>query len=249
VILSGDSAGGIGVWMNLDYLADRFQSSINPKTRVVGAPIAGFYFYADTPYTGPNHTYSSLANFSEDGMATAYKLWNSYVDQTCLSDKVKNNPPDPYACTLAAYAYPYIKSRTFIIEAQTDQVVLEAHDWVPSPPSLCENPELQYVSSWRDEMIQHLTENHILDESSSQSGAFVPACYTHTGFSSSAPLIPSKEEGNKVTNFYEAFSNWYYERTTSKGFKLYDVCEEITDVNNINAQKQIFCNPSCISPC
>lgn len=41
VILSGDSAGGIGVWPNLDWLAEQL-----PAARVVGAPIAGFYFYA-----------------------------------------------------------------------------------------------------------------------------------------------------------------------------------------------------------
>ena len=40
IILSGDSAGGIGTWYHLDRLAQRF-----PKARVVGAPVAGFYFY------------------------------------------------------------------------------------------------------------------------------------------------------------------------------------------------------------
>jgi len=40
IILSGDSAGGIGTWYHLDRLASRF-----PRARVVGAPVAGFYFY------------------------------------------------------------------------------------------------------------------------------------------------------------------------------------------------------------
>lgn len=247
VILSGDSAGGIGVWMNLDYLKDRL-TKLNPTARVVGAPIAGFYFYANDPYTGPDHTSSTLANFSESGMATAYNLWQSYVDQTCLDAKEKNSPADPHACTLAAYAYPYIDADTFIIEAQTDQVVLEAHDWVPSPPKLCDNSELQYVASWRDEMLRHLTENNILDLTSSKSGAFVPACYTHTGFSSSSPLITPTTSSTSL-QFYEAFGNWYYNRTDASSYKLYDVCKEISDVNSIDAKANIFCNPSCTSPC
>ena len=41
VILSGVSAGGIGVWINVDYL-----QSLVPSARVVAAPVAGFYFYA-----------------------------------------------------------------------------------------------------------------------------------------------------------------------------------------------------------
>ena len=237
IVLSGDSAGGIGVWMNVDYLAVKIHE-INANTRVVGAPIAGFYFYADEPYTGPDHTYSTLANFSESGMATAYNLWQSYVDLTCLSAKTK----DPHACTLAAYSYPYISSETFIIEAQTDQVVLEAHDWVPSAPTLCNNPELQYVASWRDEMISFLTDHGILDTTKNHSGAFVPACYTHTGFSHDAPKI-------NAIDYNTAFGNWYFKRTAADNYKLYDVCASITDPNAINAKSNIFCNPSCTSPC
>lgn len=50
IILFGVSAGGIGVWMNVDYIAQRY-----PKARVTAATVAGHYFYA-TYYTGVNHT-------------------------------------------------------------------------------------------------------------------------------------------------------------------------------------------------
>jgi hypothetical protein len=50
ILLSGASAGGIGVWPHLNYLQGRY-----PHARVTGAPIAGFYDYA-YPYTGPNAT-------------------------------------------------------------------------------------------------------------------------------------------------------------------------------------------------
>lgn len=66
IMLTGDSAGGIGVWPNLDYLAQRY-----PHARVVGAPVAGFYFYA-YPYTGVNHTSSDLADFRPEA-------WPQYV--------------------------------------------------------------------------------------------------------------------------------------------------------------------------
>jgi hypothetical protein len=39
IILSGDSAGGIGVWLHVDALQERF-----PNAHVMGAPVAGFYF-------------------------------------------------------------------------------------------------------------------------------------------------------------------------------------------------------------
>lgn len=47
VILFGDSAGGIGTFINLDHVAGRL-----PGARVVGAPIAGFFAPAYM-YTGP----------------------------------------------------------------------------------------------------------------------------------------------------------------------------------------------------
>ena len=50
IILFGVSAGGIGVWMNVDYLAQRY-----PKAKVTAATVAGHYFYA-TYYTGVNYT-------------------------------------------------------------------------------------------------------------------------------------------------------------------------------------------------
>lgn len=50
IILSGDSAGGIGTWYHLDRLAERF-----PKARVVGAPVAGFYFPVRVNYCFLSH--------------------------------------------------------------------------------------------------------------------------------------------------------------------------------------------------
>ena len=50
ILLSGASAGGIGVWPNLDYLAERY-----PHAAVSGATVAGHYFYA-TYYKGAHKT-------------------------------------------------------------------------------------------------------------------------------------------------------------------------------------------------
>ena len=38
IVLTGESAGGIGVWPSLDALAARYT-----RARIVGAPIGGFY--------------------------------------------------------------------------------------------------------------------------------------------------------------------------------------------------------------
>jgi len=122
IILLGASAGGIGVWMNVDYLAERF-----PKAKVTAATVAGFYFYA-TYYTGTNATSpGGMADFREEAWINTYALYDAYVDQSCKMALASN----PQACMLSNYSFPYIESQSFSVQAQTDSVVLTGHDCFP----------------------------------------------------------------------------------------------------------------------
>jgi O-palmitoleoyl-L-serine hydrolase len=143
VILTGNSAGGIGVWINADYLAQRV-----PGARVSAVPIAGFYFYA-YPYTGVNHTSSSLADFRPPAWPVTYALWDAFADESCVAGR----PGDPWACMLANYSFPWVSTPSFVVEAQTDQVVLTDHDWVPAG-YVSAAPEQAYLAAWRDNMTQ-----------------------------------------------------------------------------------------------
>ena len=250
VVLSGDSAGGIGVWMNVDYLtekvrnakvrssrADAAQLGVDSTTdaqkiagmqsvRVVAAPIAGFYFYVTEPYEGPDHTHSTLTNFSASGIEHAFGVWQSFVDADC---SVARNE-DPWACVLSNYSFPYISSEAFVVEAQTDAVVLENHDWIPSAPALCNSPESVYVAQWRQQMHQAL--QPLLDVSNPRNGVFSPGCYTHTGFYHDTPLVNN-------LNYYQAFGNWYFNRTAdASSMKIWDECGP-----------ELYCNPTCTNPC
>ena len=190
-----------------------------PVFRVIHV-ILGFYFYANHPYQGPDHTSSNLANFSEDGMRDAYYLYQAYVDESCKEAR----GDDPWACMFATYAYPYISSPSFISEAQTDQVVLEAHDWVPSAPYLCDEAERAYVTAWHGHMLLVLQQ-----ALGANSVVFAPACYIHTDFYPDRPLIQDM-------SYMTAIGNWYFNRTDKSGYQLLDDCG-------------IWCNPTCTSPC
>ena len=73
IVLSGESAGGIGVWSNVDWLAAKY-----PHARVVGAPIGGASFLA-SPYYENGHS----IDFQRHVWRARFERWHSFVDPDC----------------------------------------------------------------------------------------------------------------------------------------------------------------------
>lgn len=220
-ILSGDSAGGCGVWPQLDWLS----STALPSTRVVGAPIAGFYFKA-TPYQG-NYTLnrSRYEDYRDlpSNWPRYYQLFRAYVDESCKAAL----PDAPWACLLSAYVYPYIDTPVFVTEALTDKIVLNMHNWVENDTpygvyNLYE-PVMEYARVWSNTMGSFL--RSFAPSSSAKNGYFAPACYIHTLFT-----VDMKVDG---LSYMDVFSNWYFQREGPS--QLADTCG-------------ILCNPTCCNP-
>lgn len=108
------------------------------------------------------------------------------------------------------------------MEAQTDQVVLTAHDWIPQE-WVMEAPEQAYLAAWAANMTQALAP--VMAPTNTRNGGFNPACFIHTSFDADKPTIGG-------VNYYTAFGNWYAQRTPPAGYKLADACG-------------IMCNPTC----
>jgi len=215
ILITGDSAGGIGTWTKVDYLRNRF-----PNARVTGAPLAGMYFYA-FPYTGPNATHSILAPFDPPGIDALFSLYRPYLNEDCVAAYTAMGL-SPSPCMLGNYSQLYVKSDMFVTEAQTDSVQLEDHDDIPGE-YVHLPPEQEYLAAWKANMTQALS--RFLDPSQPRLGAFHPACYIHTSFSPSKPLI-------KGESFLKAASSWYSASGDPSQYKLSDGCG-------------IMCNPTC----
>ena len=212
LILTGESAGGIGVWPNLDWLAQRY-----PQARTVGAPIAGYYFYA-RPYTGPGHTSSYLADFTEAAWPSHFDLWQSFVDEDCASHFGAAH--EQWRCILANETFPFVSASAFITEAQSDKVVLTDHDWVPGKQDPKWSGTVKsYLSQWQHNMTSALGPSMA---PTSKNGVFNPSCFIHTDFYSSGPSI-------KGHTYLSAFNSWYFEE---QPIKLMDDCG-------------LLCNPTC----
>lgn len=216
IILLGVSAGGIGVWPNVDYIKERV-----PKARVTAATIAGFYFDA-TFYEGTNHTTNSLADFRAAAWPSTYELYDAFVDQSCKA-AFEAAGKHPGACMLSNNSYPFISADAFVVQAQTDQTVLTGHDQFPDEYKLLAE-EQQFMDAFRFNMSVGLKP---LMEPSRRSGVFSAACYIHGGFTHSYPLING-------FSYQKAFANFYFdtENKSPEAYKLEDTCG-------------LMCNPTC----
>mmetsp|Transcript_2368 Transcript_2368/g.1699 ORF Transcript_2368/g.1699 Transcript_2368/m.1699 type:complete len:399 (+) Transcript_2368:54-1250(+) len=230
IILTGASAGGIGVWMNLDYLAHRY-----PKAKVSGMTIAGHYFYA-TYYDGPNHTNpGGMGDFRESAWSNTYKLYNAYVDESCKA-AYERRGESAGACLLSNNSLPFIESDVFVVQAKTDSVVLTGHDCWPES-NMYDEPEQAFMQQWSQNMsialepLMKLEEEKVL-KNGPRRGVFAVSCYTHTGFNHAYPLLNGQ-------NFYSVFSKFYFNNNAlynstiaSSEYKLQDTCG-------------LMCNPTC----
>ena len=221
VILAGDSAGGIGTWLNADSLVD----TRLPSTQLSIASFAGFYFTA-TPYTGPDATQSLLANFTAEGLNYNVHLWSSFVDQSCAEGHEAAGL-DPSLCLLANNSFPFISVPAFAFESLSDMVQLTAHDSVPNAPLLCNATEQAYVAEWRSQMTAALAPFATPEDS--RHGVFAPACWTHVFLD--GPVIDH-------STAMQAYTAWFNQDSQPPArYKIIDSC-----IGN-------FCNPSCTNPC
>jgi hypothetical protein len=211
IVLSGEGAGGVATWLHVDALAKRF-----PSARVVGVSIAGFYFY-QFKYYGEGHVKSFLVDYSPSSWPRLYTLWNATVDETCKTFLHET----PWACMLANYSMPYINSGMFIVQSQTDNLVLLGHNGVPLTLQP-KKPVYQYITEWSTNMSIALSPA----VESPNRGVFSAACFIHRDFNAGSPLIDNM-------NFLEVLGNWYYGR--SGEHNAVDDCG-------------IFCNPTCEQP-
>lgn len=212
VVLTGESAGGIGVTPNVDWL----NRKLPVGTRVVGAPIAGLYYFAD-PYTGPNHTQSDLADFREPAWPSHAALWQSFVDDDCLAAF----GGESWRCVLANYSTPFVAADLFFTQSMSDKVVLLDHDWVPD--SLAPWADVgAYIGTWQANMTTAL---EAVRAQPARRGFFAAACFIHTGFRPDAPLLPLN--GANVS-FAHAFAHWH------SGGEVY-----------LRDGSSVFSNPTC----
>merc|ERR1711972_216646 len=180
----------------------------------------GFYAW---PYEGPGHTSSSLADFRQSAMGSgAYNLlWNATIPPACA----QAYPDEPGACLLPCFAYEHVQQPLFIMEAQSDSVVLVDHDWLPRPSLPIGAQQTAYMAQFATNQSLCLAAAARLESSH---GFFNPACFIHTKFTRDITL--AAEDGERVS-YLDAFRRWL----GGKSVRLADACDD----------GEVLCNPTC----
>ena len=209
VLLTGCSAGGIGTFENIDYLASALPGvrvSGNPQAGWFGLPISDYaHVTADRPDPDPYHLRESSwllhANaYRHPPYERCVATRGAAFNVTCLS------PP---------YFYPYLQTAIFVSENTLDSYQFYVQGLAPRGDV---TPKVIQYARFLHAMLAGSLTKSILDGGGKQAhdGLFSPACLAHClRFSGAgAPTV-------RGVAHYEALGNWYFGRA-GKPFRLLD---------------------------
>lgn len=193
VIITACSAGGIGVFLHLDWIRNLLPQNI----RVVGAPDSGYFL--DVPnYRGksvPIQVYQEI-----------FTLHNAkFADSDCSKDF----PPDmQFRCASSQYSAKYVTTPMFVMSSLADAYQLKYilmldcfKDWQLEN---CSPLELEAVSHFRATMIDNLQKDVLGGKGN---GAYLLSCLTHCG--ACGDLFWDKTSVDNVS-LKDAFQSWYF---------------------------------------
>eukprot|EP00475_Leptophrys_vorax_P039359 TRINITY_DN70_c1_g1_i1.p1 TRINITY_DN70_c1_g1~~TRINITY_DN70_c1_g1_i1.p1 ORF type:complete len:407 (+),score=95.04 TRINITY_DN70_c1_g1_i1:1213-2433(+) len=201
IIITGCSAGGVAVFLHLDWI----RALIPANIRVVGFADSGFFLdipnYKGEYIWGPVHA---------SGMA----LHNAtFVDDDCLAAENES-----YRCSLSQYAAQYVQTPLFVMNSLADAYQMKYMlmlDCYYGGHALvnCSDEEMSAVHAFRTKMVADLKSSVLHGHSKKMNGAFLPTCVTHCGVIDPAGT-PHFWENTVIHNvkLRDAFVHWYYKR-------------------------------------
>ena len=168
ILVTGESAGGMGTVMNLDFINDYIKQNIkkfskldgnnndiNTSIVIKGAAIAGWFFAGNTSDQQEYHNetlmppndyphYILLNDTIMGGFGhndSAVKLWNAYLAPNCVNST--NVEPNWHCYSVHNY-FPFIQTPIFILENKFDTAQL-SYDFKMPNNNVTTNNTIKYV--------------------------------------------------------------------------------------------------------
>lgn len=189
IILAGNSAGGLGVMIHLDWIREKF-----PAADVVGLNDGGWLF----PLQFTSDNLHQKEYFSQE-IGPGSKLWKSQLPFPCL----KSHQADPYFCFSAINLYRNLKTPLFVATNLVDGFVAYYANQINEIKKPCD--KLYWINS----VINQTKESLLLTKS-----YFVPRCPgIHTFMGAGIPTTTTNSWNQVKINdvsLRQAFDIWYF---------------------------------------
>ncbi|XP_076373441.1 palmitoleoyl-protein carboxylesterase notum1-like isoform X2 [Tachypleus tridentatus] len=160
LLLAGSSAGGAGVLVNLDRVADTLKS-LNAGVEVRGLVDSG-WFLDNEPYK-PMECFDPHTCAPVEAIKQGIRLWNGQVPERCKADY---DPEEHWRCYFGYRIYRTLKTPVFIFQWLFDEAQMTA-DNVVAPAT---KAQWDYIHNMGKELRRTLQ---------NVSAVFAPSCVSH----------------------------------------------------------------------
>lgn len=225
-ILTGGSAGGIGTFVNADFVGAR-PSLASAKFRAM--PQGGFFGRPSTDYA---HFKAHTAD--PDPYQRKYSAWMDNIqkhvtaaEQKCVAHNASLGPN----CGSPLYSYPFTTTKMFIVQAAVDFEQCFEYSGCPSQKVYTDPETAAYVQYQHGIQASNLASVVVNGPKTATDGLFAPACLGHvlpqlgwSGVKRVLNIDPLHKNGHfvagqdpQVDGMYaaQAFGDWYFERTAA----------------------------------
>lgn len=211
VIVSGSSAGGLTVFMHIDYLTAKIKKeSIYGINNIAGIADAGYFL--DTPSISGEYRMQKQQGFVD--MYTFQNLKGS-LNPKCISDY--DGKGEGWKCMLPQYSLKYITTPIFIVQSFADAYQIPNVMGISCSKHSCSSEDIKYVNKFRAEMVKSI-EKSLPDNS----GFWVTDCPVHTIADHSNFWVKAAVDKIVLKN---AVFGWYYETFSVQGRKGHPLIE------------------------
>ena len=117
-----------------------------------------------------------------------------------------------------------LKVDVFIVESQTDGVVMPLHDGVPKQQPF-PTPVLAYVTEWGATM-RSAIRAWLVPSQASRRAVFTPACWLHCNYSANRPLIDGRSFITAFNQFFTMSTDYVQVHMDSCGTMCNPTCPD-----------------------
>merc|ERR1712107_567158 len=205
--LTGNSAGGIGTFVNCDFLADKL-ASLGISAEVSCAPKAGWFVPGftedqDDKELPPSIYDNWIAGKTGGPAGGGYELWQSYAHPDCLK---AHSSSTAHLCGSATNLYPFIRTRMYVMQNMYDPAQLNCQFRLPRRGE--QTKQGQDCMAYFGRAMRSST-NQVLTKPGD--GIFLASCFLHGDGLGIGPVGTTEIKGFKSA---QGLGDWFFGRST-----------------------------------